>query len=32
MTGKPVSKIMSLKVGRNIWGRLVDMAKKWPKC
>ena len=32
MTGKPVSKIMSLKVGRNIWGKLVDMAKKWPKC
>ena len=31
MAGKPVGEVMGLNVGRNIWGRLILMAKKWPK-
>ena len=31
MPGKPVGEVMILKVGRNIWGRLIHMTKKLPK-
>ena len=30
MAGKPVGEVMGLKVGRNIWRRLIHMAKKLP--
>ena len=32
MAGKPVGEVVDLKVGKNILGRLIHMAKKWPKC
>ena len=31
MAGKPVGEAMGLKVGRNIWGKLIHMAKNLPK-
>ena len=31
MAGKPVGEVMGLKVGGNIWGRLIHMAKKLQK-
>ena len=31
MAGKPVGEAMGLKVGRNIWGKLIHMTKILPK-
>ena len=31
MAGKPVGEAMGLKVGRNIWGKLIHMTKNLPK-
>ena len=31
MAGKPVGEAMGLKVGRNIWGKLIHMNKNLPK-
>ena len=31
MAGKPVGETMGLKVGRNIWGKLIHMTKNLPK-
>ena len=31
MAGKPVGEAMGVKVGRNIWGKLIHMTKNLPK-